>query len=96
MPNIKTAIKRVKVNDKKRVQNTAQKSAFRTSIKNFEVAVDNKDVEQAAIALGTATKYIDKSVTKGLIKKNKAARKKSQIARKYNELVKEEAETETA
>ena len=48
MPNIKSAIKRVKVNDKKRVQNTAQKSALRTSIKSFEAAVQNKDVEKAA------------------------------------------------
>ncbi len=89
MPNIKTAIKRVKVNDKKRLQNTAQKSALRTSIKNFEAAVLNKDVEQASVTLATATKNIDKAVTKGLIAKNKAARKKSQTQRKYNELVKE-------
>ncbi len=94
MPNIKTAIKRVKVNEKKRVQNTAQKSALRTSIKNFEAAVENKDVEKAGVTLATATKNIDKAVTKGLIKKNKAARKKSQIALKYNELVKEESATE--
>lgn len=90
MPNIKSAIKRVRINDKKRIQNTAQKSALRTSIYNFEAAVENKDIELAGETLATATKRIDKAVTKGLIKKNKAARKKSQIARKYNELIKEE------
>ena len=94
MPNIKSAIKRVKVNEKKRMQNTAQKSALRTAIKSFEVAVQNKDVEKAGENLLTATKKIDKAVTKGLIKKNTAARKKSQIAKKFNALKSEEVAAE--
>jgi len=84
MPNIKSAIKRVKTSNKRNEQNAAQKSALRTSIKTFEVAVENNDVEAAKAALATATKKLDKAVTKGLIHKNVASRKKSRLTKKLN------------
>lgn len=86
MPNIKSAIKRVKQNEKKRAHNATQKSALRTAIKSFETAVLNNDVDQAKIALLNATKKLDKAVSKGLIHKNTAARKKSRLTKKFNEL----------
>jgi len=86
MPNIKSAIKRVKQTSKRNAQNSAQKSALRTAIKTFETAVSNKDVENAQTALLNATKKLDKAVTKGLIHKNAAARKKSRLTKKFNEL----------
>ncbi len=88
MPNIKSAIKRVKVNEKNKLKNSAQKSALRTSIKNFEVAVQNNDIENAKDSLMVATKKLDKAVSKGLIKKNTASRKKSRLTKKLNELSK--------
>lgn len=88
MPNIKSAIKRVKQTNKRNAHNAAQKSALRTSIKNFEVAVTTNDVENAKTALLNATKKLDKAATKGLIHKKAAARKKSRLTQKYNELVK--------
>lgn len=86
MPNIKSAIKRVKQTNKRNAQNASQKSALRTAIKTFETAVSNKDVENAKTALLNATKKLDKAVTKGLIHKNAAARKKSRLTKKFNEL----------
>ncbi|OEF96931.1 30S ribosomal protein S20 [Vulcanibacillus modesticaldus] len=88
MPNIKSAIKRVKTSNKRAERNKAQKSALRTAIKNFEVAVSNNDLEAAKSALLNATKKLDKAVTKGLIHKNTAARKKSRLSKKLNELTK--------
>lgn len=86
MPNIKSAIKRVKTSNKRYEKNTSQKSALRTAIKNFETAVENNDVEGAQTALLNATKKLDKAVTKGLIHKNTASRKKSRLAKKFNSL----------
>lgn len=88
MPNIKSAIKRVKVSEKNNMKNSAQKSALRTSIKNLEVAIESKDIDTAKSALLTATKSLDKAVTKGLIKKNTAARKKSRLTKQVNEIAK--------
>lgn len=88
MPNIKSAIKRVKVSEKNNLKNSAQKSALRTSIKSLEVAIENNDVDTAKSALLTATKSLDKAVTKGLIKKNTASRKKSRLTKSVNELAK--------
>lgn len=87
MPNIKSAIKRVKVNDKRRLRNASHKSALRTAVKAFEtVAVAGSNLEETKAALIAASKKLDKAVSKGLIHKNQAARKKSRLAKKFNEL----------
>jgi len=86
MPNIKSAEKRMKQNEKRRLRNASQKSALRTAVKAAEVAASANDVNQAKEALLTATKKLDKAVSKGLIHKNAAARKKSRLAKKVNEL----------
>ncbi|MBA4600779.1 30S ribosomal protein S20 [Thermoactinomyces mirandus] len=82
MANIKSAIKRAKTNEVRRLRNSSQKSAMRTEIKKFLTAVENQDKEQATILLNQATRSLDKAVTKGLIHKNTAARKKSRLAKK--------------
>jgi len=88
VPNIKSAIKRVKVNEKKRLRNAALKSALRTAIKKFELALQESNVENAKTALLFATKKLDKAVTKGIIHKNNASRNKSRLTKKFNEYVK--------
>ena len=87
MPNIKSAIKRAKQNEKRRLQNASQKSALRTAVKAVESAIAANDVNKAKEALIFASKKLDKAVTKGLIHKNAAARKKSRLAKKVNALV---------
>jgi small subunit ribosomal protein S20 len=84
MPNIKSAIKRTKTNDKRRLRNASQKSALRTAVKSFETAVDSQNVDTAKAALVNAIKKLDKAVTKGLIHKNTANRKKSRLAKLLN------------
>lgn len=86
MPNIKSAIKRVKTSDKRRALNASQKSALRTAVKTVDTALANNEVEAAKAAFVAVTKKLDKAVTKGLIHKNAAARKKSRLAKKLNEL----------
>lgn len=86
MPNIKSAIKRVLVNDKNRAHNATMKSSMRTTVKNAEVALAGDNVEVAKEALLTASKKLDKAASKGLIHKNAAARKKSRLAKRLNSL----------
>ena len=85
MPNIKSAIKRVKTAEQKRSNNITAKSSMRTAVKNAEVAIANND-ENVKDALLAATRKLDKAASKGLIHKNAAARKKSRLAKRLNKL----------
>lgn len=80
MPNIKSAKKRVKVIEKKTLINLQHKTALKTAIKKFEAAVEAGNANDAKTLFNDAVKKIDQCATKGLIHKNKAARKKSQLA----------------
>ena len=80
MPNIKSAIKRVKVNEKKHLRNRMVKSAMRTTVKKYESAVAAGSAD-AALLSQTAS-AIDKAVSKGVISKNAANRKKARMAKR--------------
>lgn len=84
MPNIKSAIKRVSVIEKKTLRNNMIKSGYRTAVKKFEEAIEAGDVKNAETLFVEATKKIDMACTKGVIVKNTAARKKSRLAKKLN------------
>lgn len=84
MPNIKSAIKRVDVIEKKTARNNMIKSGYKTAVKKFEQAVNAGNVEEAKTLLAEATKKIDQACTKGVIVKNTASRKKSALAKKLN------------
>ena len=84
MPNIKSAIKRVSVIEKKTLQNNMVKSAYKTAVKKFEQAVEAGNKEEATKLFSSATKKVDQACTKGVIVKNTAARKKSNMAKKLN------------
>ena len=83
MPNIKSSMKRVKIARKKNMRNTAIKSALKTSIKNSKVAIANNDESVAEIVKQTI-KDIDKAVSKNILHKNNAARKKSKLMKAMN------------
>lgn len=86
MPNIKSAIKRVSVIEKKTLQNNMIKSAYKTAIKTFEAAVEAGDKAKAEETFKVAVKKVDQACTKGVIKANTASRKKSNLAKKLNTL----------
>ena len=86
MPNIKSAKKRVLVNATKAMNNQMAKSALKTTLKKFEAAVTEGNREQADSAYQAAVQSIDKAAGKGILHKNAAARKKSQITLKMNKL----------
>ena len=81
MPNIKSAKKRVIVNAANAERNKAYRSALRTAVKKADAAIENKSAD-AAEAVKVAVKKIDQATAKGILHKNTAARKKSQLALK--------------
>ncbi|MEG0254923.1 30S ribosomal protein S20 [Vagococcus sp.] len=81
MPNIESAIKRVRTSEKSNEANSAKLSRMRTAMKNFEKAVEaNADNQQELLV--AATREIDVVSAKGLIHQNKANREKSRLAKK--------------
>ena len=83
MPNIKSAKKRVKVIATKTLQNKSFNSGLKTDIKKANLAIESGDANKAE-AVRVAVKKLDQAVAKGILHKNTAARKKSQLARKMN------------
>ena len=77
MANIKSAKKRIKVNETKRANNVPVKSVMKTTIKKALVNPSEETLKEA-------NKKIDKALNSGIITKNKAARQKSRIAKKLN------------
>lgn len=86
MPIIKSAKKRVKTSAKRTARNKEWKDILKSTIKNFEKTVAEGNVETAAEELKKTIKIIDKSVNKGIIHKNNAARKKSRLTKMLNEI----------
>ncbi|MCF2625781.1 30S ribosomal protein S20 [Fusobacterium perfoetens] len=86
MANSKSAKKRVLINERNRVRNQAVKTRVKTMTKKVLAAVETADVEAAKAALTVAYKEFDKAVTKGVLKKNTASRKKARLAAKVNAL----------
>jgi small subunit ribosomal protein S20 len=89
LPNIKSAVKRVKTTKVRTLRNASAKSALRTSIKKFETALSAHDVERAKEALRLAAKALDKAASKGIIHRNKASRKKSRLMKRFNKAIAE-------
>ncbi len=86
MPNIKSAKKRVLVIKTKTLRNQMIKSNLKTYIKKFEACVAANNVAEATEACKAAFKKIDQAVAKGILHKNTAARKKSQLSLKLNKI----------
>jgi small subunit ribosomal protein S20 len=80
--NIKSQLKRIKTNRVATERNKAVKSELKTWIRKFREAADGGDAAAAQEALATASKKLDKAVSKGVIHANQAANKKSAMAKK--------------
>lgn len=81
MANIKSAIKRAKLAEERAERNRAWKSRCKTAIKAFIAAVETKDAEKISVKYREAVGLVDRLVTKGVIHKNTAARKKSRLSK---------------
>lgn len=86
MPNIKSAKKRVELSKIAYEKNKANKSALKTVIKKFDAALEGGDRTAAESAYKLAVKAVDQAVSKGILHKNTAARKKSSMTLRLNKL----------
>ncbi len=81
MANTKSAKKRMRQNEKRRTRNRMVRSKVRTAVKTARTAVASGGAEARAMVL-EAIRALDKAVTRGVIHRNTAARKKSALARR--------------
>ncbi len=86
MANIKSAKKRIITNNKAKMTNKIHKSVMRTEIKKLENLITEGNKEAAATQLNIVNKRVDSAVTKGVMHKNTAARTKSRLAKKINNM----------
>ena len=86
MANIKSSKKDVIRSKVAYEKNKAEKSALKTCLKKFELALESGDRAAAEAAYKVAVKAVDQAVIKGLLHKNNAARKKSSMTLKLNKL----------
>lgn len=81
MPRIKSAVKRVDIAERNRVRNRGWKSSIRTARNKVEEALEAKDANASVGALSDAFALIDRAVSKGVLHKNTAARRKSRLVK---------------
>jgi len=86
MANIKSAKKRILVAEKNRLRNVAVKSSIKTAVKKVLEAANSGSKDELNSALSNAYKLCDKAVSKGVLHKNTAARKKSRLTKAVNKI----------
>ncbi len=86
MANIKSAKKRVLVAQRNTERNTAFKTSIKTAIKKVLTIAQQEDKTELNAALSKAYQLCDKAVSKGILHKNTAARKKSRLTKAVNKL----------
>ncbi|MGH3782121.1 MAG: 30S ribosomal protein S20 [Pseudonocardiaceae bacterium] len=86
MANIKSQLKRIRTNEKARLRNKSIKSSLKTAIRRFREAAAAGEKDRALGELHTASRQLDKAVSKGVIHRNQAANRKSAMAARANDL----------
>jgi len=86
LANHKSAIKRAKQNETKRLRNMSIKTKTKKAVKDVRVAVAEKSGDKAREKLNKAVSVIQKTASKGVIHKKKASRKISRLARQVNQI----------
>ncbi len=84
MANIKSQIKRNRQNERRRQRNKSGRSFLKTKVKRFEEALQAGEGDTAREALQVVSRELDKAAGKGIIHRNKAATKKSRLAKRLN------------
>lgn len=86
MANIKSQLKRIRTNEKARLRNKSIKSSLKTAVRRFREAAAAGEKDRALGELRTASRQLDKAVSKGVIHRNQAANRKSAMAQRANQL----------
>jgi len=84
LANHKSALKRIRSNERKRIRNRMVRSRARSFVKSARTAIAGGDTATARQATQVAIQELDKAVSKGVIHPNNAARNKSRLLKKLN------------
>ncbi len=87
MANTKSAIKRVRSSEKRRLRNRQFRTQARTYIKRARTQIEAGELEQAKKSVAEAIRALDKAAEKGIIHRNNAARRKSRLVLQLNQAV---------
>ena len=85
MANTKSAIKRIRSSEKRRLRNRRFRTQARTYIKRARAQIEAGQLEEARKTVALAIRALDKAAEKGIIHKNNAARRKSRLMRRLNQ-----------
>ena len=88
MANTKSAMKRIRQNEKRRQHNRVFRGRARTAVKNARLAIESGNVEEARTATMAAASALDKAAEKGIIHKNNASRRKGRLMKQLAALEK--------
>ena len=80
MANIKSAKKRIDVTERQSLENKSYKSKIATSVKKYKLAVDSKETDKAEVLFRQTVSLIDSAVSKGILQKATANRKKARLS----------------
>jgi small subunit ribosomal protein S20 len=85
LANIKSAIKRIRSSEKRRLRNQSARTEARSYIKTARAEIDAGNLEQAKKAVAEAVSALDKAAEKGIIHKNNASRRKSRLMHRLSQ-----------
>ena len=88
MATHKSAIKRIRQNEKRRLHNRTYRNRARTLVKKARIAIASGDVEEAQRATSIAVRDLDKLASRGIVHKRNAARRKSRLTKQMMALLK--------
>ena len=91
MANTKSAQKRIRQNEKRRVHNRVFRGSARTFVKKARLAIENGDVDAARTATMEAISALDKAAQKGILHNNNAARRKGRLMKQLAALETQQA-----
>jgi small subunit ribosomal protein S20 len=84
VPNIKSAIKRVEISQRRAASNASARSTIKTAIKKFDESLTTNSLEKIQTSFTKAVSLLDRAAQTGLIHRNAVARKKSKLTKKMN------------
>lgn len=84
MANIKSALKRIRSGERKRLRNKPIRTALKTYVKTANSAIATSDTDMSADAVVRAISALDKAANKGIIHRNQAARRKARLMKRFN------------
>lgn len=85
LANTKSAIKRIRQSEKRRLRNRRVRSETRTHIKRARAQIEAGELDTAQSSVAVAVRALDKAAEKGIIHKNNAARRKSRLMHKLSQ-----------